>query len=118
VAGDATDIADELDKEQLTQLHNATLKASDTCFELKELCATVLVPAGTLVAVFTDKQLDPAVFVAGLIVVFAFWIADSSAYFYQRKLRRAVHPIWQRRAARCTEAYTDVPNTAAVDGAH
>lgn len=113
VSEDGTDLADDLDKEQLTQLHNATLKASDTCFELKKLCATVLVPAGTLVAVFTDKRLDAAVFIAGLLVIAAFWLADSSAYYYQRKLRSAMTPIWKRRAARA-QNYDYVPSTPAV----
>jgi hypothetical protein len=58
--------ADELDREQIEQLHAATLKASDSCFELKKLCATVLVPTATVVAVFTDKRLNEAVFIAGL----------------------------------------------------
>jgi hypothetical protein len=112
--GSAEVTADDLDKEQLTQLHNATLKASDSCFELKKLCATVLVPAGTLVAVFTNKKLDAAVFVGGLVVIFAFWMADSVGYYYQRKLRIAMTPIWQRRAARCTGGYNQVPNPRPV----
>ena len=53
--------ADDLDREQLDQLHTATVKASDSCFELKKPCATVLVPTVTLVAVFTDKRLNQAV---------------------------------------------------------
>jgi hypothetical protein len=113
VSDDETDLADDLDKEQLTQLHNATLKASDTCFELKKLCATVLVPTGTLVAVFANKKLDAAVFIAGFLVIGAFWLADSSAYYYQRKLRSAMTPIWRRRAARA-QNYDYVPNTLAV----
>jgi hypothetical protein len=113
-AEDPSALSDAIDKEQLDQLHNATLKAADTCFELKKLCATVLVPTATLVAVFTNKQLDVAVFVAGLIVVFAFWLADSTGYYYQRKLRSAMTPIWQRRAARCTPAYSHAPNPSGV----
>jgi hypothetical protein len=101
--------ADDLDREQLEQLHSATLKASDSCFELKKLCATVLVPAGTLVAIFTSKRLNTAVFVAGLLIIMAFWLADAVGYFYQRKLRTAMTPIWQRRAARCPGGYGYVP---------
>ena len=107
-------LLDELDKEQLQQLHNATLKAADSCFELKKLCATALVPTGTLVAVFTNKQLDISVFAAGFVVVFAFWLADSTGYYYQRKLRASMTPIWQRRASRCTTKYTHAPNTSQV----
>lgn len=93
--------ADDLDREQLEQLHAATLKASDSCFELKKLCATVLVPTGTLVAVFTDKKLNVAVFVAGLLVIAAFWLADAVGFYYQRKLRILMDKIWDRRAKNC-----------------
>lgn len=106
--------ADELDKEQIAQLHAATIKASDSCFELKKLCATILVPAATLVSVFTDKRLDDAVFLAGLLVIVAFWLADAVGYFYQRKLRNAMTDLWVRRAARCREPYDHVPPPAKV----
>jgi hypothetical protein len=112
--GAAEVTADDLDKEQLTQLHNATLKASDSCFELKKLCATVLVPTGTLVAVFSNKKLDAAVFGAVLLVIGAFWLADSVGYYYQRKLRIAMTPIWQRRAARCAGGYSYAPDPRPV----
>jgi len=111
---DAEVTADDLDKEQLSELHNATLKASDSCFELKKLCATVLVPTGALLALFTNKRLDAAVFGAGLLVIGAFWLADSVGYFYQRKLRAAMTPIWRRRAARCVGGYDHVPDPKPV----
>lgn len=98
--------ADELDKEQIDQLHAATLKAADTCFELKKLCATVLVPTATLVAVFTERRLDTAAFVAGLLVITVFWLADGVAYYYQRKLRALMSTYWHKRAARCVPPYT------------
>lgn len=97
--------ADELDKDLLGQLHAATLKASDSCFEIKKLCAAVLVPAGTLVSIFTDKKLDASVFSAGLLIVLSFWLADSVGYYYQRKLRDAMSVIWKRRADRCSEVW-------------
>jgi hypothetical protein len=105
---------DALDKEQLEQLHAATLKAADSCFELKKLCATVLIPTGTLVSILSQNRLNPAVFVAGLLVITAFWLADSVAYYYQRKLRSAMTPIWQRRAQRLDTGYAHVPQTEAV----
>lgn len=106
--------ADDLDREQIEQLHAATLKASDSCFELKKLCATVLVPIATLVSVFTDKLLNDAVFLAAILVIVAFWLADTVSYFYQRKLRAAMTAIWARRAARCPEGYDHVPRPAKV----
>lgn len=93
--------ADDLDKGLIDQLHAATLKASDSCFEIKNLCATVLVPAGTLVSIFSEKKLDSSVFVSGFIVVVLFWLADSTAYYYQRKLRNAMAVVWARRADLC-----------------
>jgi hypothetical protein len=106
--------SDDLDREQLQQLHAATLKASDSCFELKKLCATVLIPTGTLVAVFTDKELNLAVFTAGLLVVIAFWLADAVGYFYQRKLRAAMAVIWERRAKNCPGGYEYIPRPGTI----
>lgn len=106
--------ADTLDKEQLDQLHAASLKATDSCFELKKLCATVLVPAGVLVATFSDKKLNPAVFVAGLMIIVAFWIADAFSFYYQRRLRVLMKEIWIRRADRCPEHYRHVQEVAPV----
>ncbi|WP_406271126.1 hypothetical protein OHT93_20215 [Streptomyces sp. NBC_00191] len=106
--------SDSLDKEQLEQLHAATLKASEACLELKKLCAVILVPVGTLVASFGGKKPSAAVFVAGFLVILAFWVADSFSYFYQRKLRGAMIPIWNRRAARCSETYAHTPTSGAV----
>lgn len=106
--------ADDLDKEQLDQLHAATLKASEACLELKKLCAVILVPVGTIITAFGDNKPGPSLFTAGFLVIIAFWMADSFSYYYQRKLRGAMIPIWQRRATRCTEAYPFVPSSGAV----
>ncbi|NUP49890.1 MAG: hypothetical protein HOW97_21640 [Catenulispora sp.] len=106
--------ADDLDKAQIDHLYGATLKASDSCFELKKLCATVLVPTGTLVAIFAHQKLNQAVFLAGLLIIFAFWMADAVGYYYQRKLRNAMSVIWSRRAARCPEEYDSIPNQVNV----
>jgi hypothetical protein len=106
-AADGSPTEDDLDKDQLDQLHAATLKASDACFEMKKLCATVLVPTGTLVALLSDRVLNPSVFVSALAVIVVFWMADSVAFYYQRKLRDAMAEIWVRRARRCN--YMHVP---------
>ncbi|MET8203089.1 hypothetical protein [Micromonospora taraxaci] len=105
--------ADDLDKELIDQLHAATLKATDSCFEIKKLCATVLVPTGTLVALFSGRRLTAAVFVSGLLVICFFWLADAVGYYYQRRLRVAMDVIWRRRAARCDEGWTP-PSTSAA----
>ncbi len=91
--------ADKLDELQIDQLHAATLKASDSCFEMKKLCATALVAVGSLIAVFSDKRVSDAVFIAGLAVIASFWLADSVGYYYQRKLRAKMGEIIARQAA-------------------
>jgi hypothetical protein len=106
--------ADELDKELLGQLHNATLKASDACFEIKKLCATVVIPTGTLVAFLSGGRLNPAVFVSALLVVFLFWIADANGYYYQRKLRAKMAAIWEDRGRRCKGGWRNKPDDRAV----
>ncbi|WP_337823244.1 hypothetical protein [Amycolatopsis sp. A1MSW2902] len=106
--------SDALDKEQLEQLHAASLKATDSCFELKKLCATVLVPAGVLVATFSDKKLNPAVFTAGFMIIIAFWVADAFSFYYQRRLRVLMKEIWIRRAARCADDYDHIQEVASV----
>lgn len=98
-AGDVLD-ADDLDKEQIDQLHAVTLQVSSNCFELKKLCATVLVAAGTLVVTLTRRQLDSALFIAGLVVVLLFWVADTQSYYIQAKLRNRMKELQQARARR------------------
>jgi hypothetical protein len=106
--------ADELDKELLGQLHNAALKASETCFEIKKLCATVVVPAGTLIALLSGGRLNLAVFVAALLVVLFFWIADANGYYYQRKLRAKMASVWEDRGRRCRDDWRNKPDDEAV----
>jgi hypothetical protein len=101
-----------LDQLRIDQLHAATLKASDSCFEMKKMCATLVVAAGTLVSVFTDKTLSRGVFVAGLAVVLTFWLADSVGYFYQRRLRSIMDGLIAARAKRCAAPYPFRPATA------
>jgi len=92
--------ADQLDEMMIDQLHAATLKASDSCFELKKACATLLVPVAALVAVFTDKVLTPAVFWAALGVIVPFWLADVVSFRLQRQIRVAMQKHINRRKAR------------------
>lgn len=104
--------ADALDQLRIDQLHAATLKACDSCFEMKKMCGTLVVAAGTLVSVFTDKTLSRGVFVAGLAVVLTFWLADSVGYFYQRRLRSIMDGLIAARAKRCAAPYPFRPATA------
>lgn len=76
-----------LDLKTIDQLHAVVLDLSKNCFELKKLCATVLVSAAVLIATFTDKKLDYSFLGAGAIIIGFFWILDVQSYFYQDKLR-------------------------------
>lgn len=105
--------ADDLDKELLNQLHAATLKASDSCFEIKKLCATVLVPTGTLVMFLSDRRVNAVIFVSGLLVIFSFWMADAVGFYYQRRLRVVMAAVWERRAGRSDRVWP-VPRTKLV----
>lgn len=95
--------ADALDQQQIDQLHAATLQVSGNCFELKKLCATVLVAAGTLIATLSDRELDHALFVGGLVIVAVFWTADAQSYFIQVKLRGRMKELQQIRVQRIAE---------------
>lgn len=88
-----TEIRLELSKINLDQLHKAVLQMSNNCFEIKKLCATILVAAGTLVATFTRQRLDDSLFAGGIVIVLFFWILDAQSYFYQEKLRARMKEI-------------------------
>lgn len=92
-----------MDQQQIDQLHAATLQVSGNCFELKKLCATVLVAAGTLIATLSDRELDHALFVGGLVIVAVFWTADAQSYFIQAKLRSRMRDLQRVRVQRIAE---------------
>jgi hypothetical protein len=93
-------IQDELDKTSITQLHSVVLQLSGNCFELKKLCVTVLVSAGTLVATFAGWRIDAALLGTGAVVTSFFWILDGQSYYYQEKLRARMKNLADRIAAR------------------
>lgn len=93
----------DIGQEQIDQLHAATLQVSGNCFELKKLCATVLVAAGTLIALLSDRDLDHAIFVGGLVVVLVFWTADAQSYYIQVKLRARMKDLLQVRTGRVSD---------------
>jgi hypothetical protein len=98
--GEGAADADALDKDQIDQLHAVTLQVSANCFELKKLCATVLIAAGTLVATFTNKHLDAALFASAVAIVGVFWAADAQSYYIQTKLRIRMKELQDRRVHR------------------
>lgn len=81
----------ELNLKQIDQLHNATLQFSNFCFEIKKTCIATIFIVLTFVVTFTNKELDLSVFIISYITVLCFWLLDSTAYFYQVKLRIAMN---------------------------
>ena len=90
VAGKAQD---ELDNKSIDQLHEVVLQLSSNCFELKKLCATLVVAASTLIITFAEKvspiqiSTPKAIILIDLLIVVLFWILDSLSFYYQQKLR-------------------------------
>lgn len=67
------------------------LQFSGFCFEIKKTCIATIFIVLTLVVTFTDKKLDLSVFTISLITIISFWLLDSTAYFYQVKLRAVMN---------------------------
>lgn len=82
---------DELDWASIKQLHEATLQISKSCFEFKKICVGLIGAALAILVKITDSQLDHSYFSIPLLICFGFWIADFSAYYYQRKTRIAMN---------------------------
>lgn len=77
----------ELNLKQIDQLHNATLQFSNFCFEIKKTCIATIFIVLTFIVTFTNRELDLSIFIISYITVICFWLLDSTAYFYQVKLR-------------------------------
>jgi hypothetical protein len=91
---------DELDWTTVEQLHEATLQISKSCFELKKLCIALIGIAITLVT-----KLAPTTSVRGyialtILICLFFWIADTTAYYYQKSTRRIMSNTIKRIAQR------------------
>lgn len=91
---------DELDWKLLDQLHSVVAQISSFCFEIKKFCVTTLFVVMAVMVKFTSDKLDHSIFVAGFIITTCFWFLDSTAYFYQVKLRGAMESIRERIASR------------------
>ncbi|WP_407324303.1 hypothetical protein [Acinetobacter pittii] len=81
----------DINLKQIDQLHNVVLQFSGFCFEIKKTCIATIFIVLTLVVTFTDKKLDLSVFTISLITIISFWLLDSTAYFYQVKLRAVMN---------------------------
>lgn len=91
---------DELDWATINQLHEATLQISKSCFEFKKICVGLIGAGLAILVKLTDNQLDHSYFSIPLLICFGFWIADFSAYYYQRKTRIAMNKKFKLIAER------------------
>tara|TARA_Y100001951_G_C11272629_1_gene259787 strand:+ start:301 stop:747 length:447 start_codon:yes stop_codon:yes gene_type:complete len=82
---------DELDWASVNQLHEATLQISKSCFEFKKICVGLIGAALAVLVKITDNQIDHSYFSIPLLICFGFWVADFSAYYFQRKTRIAMN---------------------------
>ena len=103
---------DEIDWKIVDQLHDATLKISNDCFEYKKLCVAVVAGVIALMVRFGSADNLQFVFAVCGLVCIGFWFSDATAYFYQRSLRRKMTAKLNRIAERSgaeTETNLEVP---------
>jgi uncharacterized membrane protein len=80
-----------LDQSSINQLHAAVLQVSQTCYDIKKLCATII---GSFVAgvvglaqVQPDVRVDYPFFLVGVAISFFFWFLDGQNYLLQKRMR-------------------------------
>lgn len=88
-----TKLHDDLDLNEIDQLHNAVLQMSKSCFEYKKICVGLLGAAIALIVKFSDEPLTNTLFVIAIAIVISFWLADSTAYYYQTATRKRMNNI-------------------------
>ncbi|WP_017299077.1 hypothetical protein [Nodosilinea nodulosa] len=80
-----------LDRDSINQLHAALLQVSQTCYDIKKLCATIIgsVVAGVvgLAQVQPDVRVEYSFFLIGAAISSFFWFLDGQNYLLQRKIR-------------------------------
>lgn len=93
---------DDLDIEEIDQLHNAVLQMSKSCFEYKKICVSLLGAAIALIVKFSEENVGITLFIVSLFIVISFWLADATAYFYQTATRIRMNKIRKEIAERNT----------------
>lgn len=82
---------DSLDKDSINQLHAAVLQVSQTCYDIKKLCATIISSAVAVVVglarVQTDVKVGYSLFLVGAAISAFFWFLDGQYYLLQTKMR-------------------------------
>ena len=80
------EIQDKLNWDNINQLHNAVSNFSRQSFDIKKLWITVEISVITLLSSLKVGDIDFAVLIIELVVIF-FYFLDSMTYYYQNKLR-------------------------------
>ncbi len=98
---------DELNWVEVEQLHSATIEISKNCFEYKKLCVSLLGVGAALIIKFSADPFTNVNFGVALLICIGFWLADSTAFYYQRSLRMAMNNRLTQIASRNgVEGYT------------
>jgi len=82
---------DEIDWNTVQQLHESILQMSKSCFEYKKICVGLIGAALAVLVKLTENAVDHSYFVVTLLICIGFWLADSTAYYYQRSNRRLMN---------------------------
>lgn len=91
---------DELNWVEVEQLHSATIEISKNCFEYKKLCVSLLGVGAALIIKFFTEPFTSVNFGVALLICVGFWLADSTAFYYQRSLRMAMNNRMNQIASR------------------
>jgi len=93
-----------LDQDSINQLHAAVLQVSQTCYDIKKLCATIV--GSTVAGVIGLAQVQPDVrigypfFLIGVVSSAFFWFLDGQNYLLQRKMRTRMKELADNIARR------------------
>lgn len=86
---------DEIHWNKISQLHEATLQISNSCFEFKKLCVSLIGISVIFLGKIMGTDLDSSYFFVPLLICIGFWIADSTAYYYQRVTRNNMTKLFK-----------------------
>lgn len=86
---------DEIHWNKISQLHEATLQISNSCFEFKKLCVSLIGISVIFLGKVIGTDLDSSYFFVPLLICIGFWIADSTAYYYQRVTRNNMTKLFK-----------------------
>jgi len=82
---------DELELIEIQQLHEATLQISKSCFEFKKLCVGLIGASVAVLVKLSGNEISHSLFFVPLLICLGFWIADFTAYYYQRSTRAVMN---------------------------